>query len=750
MEDDKLILIRNIISNINNIKNTLDIDTNLIESVLIKDVCSLFDLLKDQEVITEADLKFLRYVSNFIGIPHYYDMLSKKFEKNTNISNLDISSFSSYIAESTLYTRKDFKLHKYQKDVLDNFQEKVINRYLLTAPTSFGKTQVVYEIIQKMKYKNVLLIFPTIALLSENYEKIYSNPLLRSNYKIHTISNINNEQFGEKNIFVFTPERYSSFHDKNINFNMDFVFIDEFYKIDNQFLDENKGENENERDQVYRLASSFAIRETNDVLLVGPYLEINFNNSFGKFLENNHIKVLDFNMIEIVNKKYLQENINGNKKLIKIVSNILAKEQNLIIYKQSKDTVKKTVKYLTDKFTFSILYSEDYNQFLDHIKNEFGENWFLYQSLKRGIAAHHGLIPKYIQKDIIRFFNKGYIKILVCTTTITEGVNTSAKTMLVLSSKKGKKDLKKFDAKNISGRSGRFLEHYTGSVFIGNKEFDKILNSDKTEDLKHKNYDIGSIKTDVDIDNTDEKYLNEDDKSKKEKTNEEIAKLNIDNYIFTQFKSISRENKIILYKAYKSLSHEDMEKIKSSITNFQRNSVDKYTLDFIFKILKENNIILPEDLKKIDFFLNKKARDGHTLLSTFISLYLGKSFKEQISYLITNNNQDIDKAINNAANFTFNILKYIIPKYIGLFNLIFKYIESKNQEKPIEEIIGFDRFVSRLEYGGAISEKGQMAFDYGCSFNVLNKIENNNSKISLDDYEKKQFEEINNLFNSSD
>ena len=84
------------------------------------------------------------------------------------------------------------QISKLQKEVLDLYNTGRINRYFLSASTSFGKTFLVYEIIRKMKYKNVLLVFPTIALLSENLTKIYSDPRylwIKEQYKIHTVSN---------------------------------------------------------------------------------------------------------------------------------------------------------------------------------------------------------------------------------------------------------------------------------------------------------------------------------------------------------------------------------------------------------------------------------------------------------------------------------------------------------------------------------------------------------------------------------
>mgnify|MGYP006974657127 CR=1 FL=1 len=80
-----------------------------------------------------------------------------------------------------------------------------------------------------MKYKNVLLVFPTIALLSENLTKIYSDPRylwIKEQYKIHTVSNVSPDDLGEYNVFIYTPERYLSFLDFKQNVIFWLVFFD--------------------------------------------------------------------------------------------------------------------------------------------------------------------------------------------------------------------------------------------------------------------------------------------------------------------------------------------------------------------------------------------------------------------------------------------------------------------------------------------------------------------------------------------
>jgi len=55
---------------------------------------------------------------------------------------MNLLSISSFLNEAHL-TLNNYMLHKYQKEVLELFEFHFDNRYILSAPTSFGKTFIV-------------------------------------------------------------------------------------------------------------------------------------------------------------------------------------------------------------------------------------------------------------------------------------------------------------------------------------------------------------------------------------------------------------------------------------------------------------------------------------------------------------------------------------------------------------------------------------------------------------------------------
>ena len=105
----------------------------------VKNVCSFFDYIK-HEPLSDADLNFLLFLANEAGMPQYYDLLKKKFTENEIADeNVNALTMSALFHDASLI-RGENKLHRYQKTVIDSFVASQRNRYVLTAPTSFGKT----------------------------------------------------------------------------------------------------------------------------------------------------------------------------------------------------------------------------------------------------------------------------------------------------------------------------------------------------------------------------------------------------------------------------------------------------------------------------------------------------------------------------------------------------------------------------------------------------------------------------------
>ena len=728
----------------------------------VKGVCDYFDSIKTEEILG-ADLNFFSLLANEAGVPQYYDMLISKnnIDEDGTIQDISLGMLGALFYDASLTVEDGSgKLHRFQRMILDKYNYCMRNRFVLTAPTSFGKTFIVYQIMNKMKYNNILLIFPTISLLTENYERIRSNNTFR-NYRIHTLSEC---EFSpeECNIFLFTPERYLSFLDANKSLKLDFSFIDEVYKIDNGYLiDETIAENE--RDIAYRLALEYVCKNSKDILLAGPYISIaseTDNNSFLTFCNRNGFSVLFFNEYEIVSRNYYEITKTGNydiedlhisipnigkKALIKnIVLAVSNPQENTIIYCGKKIDAEKYSTYLIDEpdavKTIMQMYTgyrdDIYELFLNHLEMTYGSDWIVVKALRNRVGIHHGLIPKYIQKEIINLFNRGQLLCMFSTTTITEGVNTPAKNIVITSLKKGKKELKQFDAKNIAGRAGRFGKHYSGRVIDISKGFEDIVEGNN-DDLKHKNYDPEMPKTDVDFQITEEQYLSENEREKKAEIERKLNDLNLPSEVVNKFKVVGPEKKIWLYETIINMSSEDRYWINELIRKVYNSRGGYFDWQGLQVVI---NLIAPiiSDAKLLSMINRKistKNGDEFSLLVCYLNAYLQQGFMGMVNYKIDKKGVRIDTAMRNIADIVYNTFKYQLVKYLGVFDIIYRYVVAKEKQSEIDKVIGLSYLLQKLEYN-ATNEKAKLVSDYGVPFNIVRKYDNPGVNVELDKYEQ--------------
>lgn len=765
---DKSEAARNAIISINQAK-----ENPMLRPAMIDAVCTYFDGMKGM-ALSHADRMFMHYLSNQAGLPQYYHpMLTTDISIDDDIS---LQTLLNYVNESSLIAGEEVMLHRYQKEILDLFTIGHLNRYFLSASTSFGKTFLIYEIIRKMQYNTIVLIFPTIALMSENLAKINTDrryQWVRERYKVHTLSDIT--EWGEHNLFIYTPERYLSFTDKNHNIpRIDFVFVDEAYKLDNSFVIDEE-EKENERDITYRVALHFLLRQDDiDCLLAAPYVpDLNRlyergEDSFSIFLRIRNIMPLDYNKYEIVGKEVYnvlgrkRVNVDNDleleypettkeKRLIYTVSQLISRQENMIVYAYSRTSAESYAKKLIDSGNIADIDIKPISPFVTHLENSMngmGKNWVVTRALKKGIGIHHGLVPKYIQNEIIYLFNNRILHTLICTTTITEGVNTTAKNMIILSYKKGKKDLKKFDAKNIEGRAGRFLQHYRGRVFILDRKFNDIMEQ-PDETLHHKYYDRLARKNDVDLMFVeDRRFMNHYDVQRKIEIAHLLHKIPLHELILNSYTTIPIEDKQALYFSLKNLNVKKRAYINNFVKQYNESRFfGTQNFDAICKLIR--SVIRNKDLSDIiDVEVNQVC-----LFSIMVYYYLRGGLQECINYRVRK--YDIDSAVQYSTKFVYNTLKYQAVKYLGLFNLIYRVVQMEEEGVAYFETHGIDVLLAKFEFnaetiqGRQVSDLGapQRVVDY---FDLLgkSKVRAQRKHAEMDVYEKALTQSIMNIISN--
>lgn len=53
--------------------------------------------------------------------------------------------------------------------------------------------------------------------------------------------------------------------------------------------------------------------------------------------------------------------------------------------------------------------------------------------------------------------------------------------------------------------------------------------------------------------------------------------------------------------------------------------------------------------------------------------------------------ENVDNSIRESTKFVYNTMRYHVVKYLGVFNIIYKFILSQEKGVPIDEVRGIDR-----------------------------------------------------------
>lgn len=345
--------------------------------------------------------------------------------------------------------KENVTLHREQSSLLRKLLEG--KSIAVSAPTSFGKSFVIDAFIRIKKPVNVLIIVPTIALTDETRRRLYKK--FASEYKIITTSEV---ELGEKNIFIFPQERALNYLNKIESF--DILIVDEFYKASNKFDKERSpslvkailklGE---KAKQKYFLAPNITSLQDNPFTRGMEFIHLNFSTVF---LEKHDL----YNEINKDNQK-------KSEKLLEILSQ---KKTKSLIYAGTYSNVDSisTILLANSKQEGSELL----NQFSEWLGKNYEYNWNLTNLVRRGTGIHNGRLHRSLSQIQVKLFEEEEgINQLISTSSIIEGVNTSAENVIIWMNKNGKSSLNDFTYKNIIGRGGRMFKHFIGKIYILDK-----------------------------------------------------------------------------------------------------------------------------------------------------------------------------------------------------------------------------------------------------------------------------------------
>lgn len=642
---------------------------------------------EEAQYILTVSLIFFKYYNNdkrfkgYFNIAYYiilkYSLINQDYRPLYDISLqigfYPISEFimknnllqEQYLHESiinqeirTKYNNSDYietiEQHNRSNDILDKIK---LEDSAYIAPTSYGKSSIIREIIKENNFAKIAIIVPTKSLITQSYSDVRN---LNLDYKLILHDEMYNGE--DRFIGVLTQERATRLINK-FNIHFDILFIDEAHNI---------LKNNSRNHLLSRLIMLNYKNNPNQRLLYLSPLVNDTKNLKVKFTSNGEIfeSSIKHNL-----KAYEVFYLDKNKKLhsynrftdeyylmdtnIDLIDYIFANSQSKnFIYNYRPKNVELLAKKISS--TRHKLNSNNLNYISKTITDEISEDIDLVELVQKGIIYLHGKQPT-ILKEYLEHQYKGVsdLNYIIANSVILEGINFPIDTLFITSTF----GLNVKDLNNLIGRVNRLNYVFQSSLsklvstihFVDSAEFtDKRSNMsnklsllrehtffDENKNPLMDNYDIDNLKIskkervkqkikDDELINLTEFLINEQDNSLENRIKHDFIENNIGDFywnfeaiiplIIKNFNNISDKNNVIstLFEVFivnieTQIRDFEIERLKNEkARNYYKNYIDTIQLlslrDKIISTIKYFEI------------KSKNEEDSH--------LFIGSSFGE--------------------------------------------------------------------------------------------------------------------------
>lgn len=243
---------------------------------------------------------------------------------------------------------------------------------------------------------------------------------------------------------------------------IDFLVIDEVYKLET--------DPSNDRVLVLNMAYYYLAQKAKKYVLLAPFIKsvenIEMLEKVPVFYNTLYSPVVN----EVIPVNILRHN-DRYSECQRLISTLNPEDKTLIYF----PTVTGIYKYVNEYIANEPLIDEidiPTQYFLAWAREEIHEDWCVIKAMERGYLIHNGQIPmgtRMLQLDYyetIGTYNK-----LLCTSTLLEGVNTTAKNIIITKPSRmsdrndNNDDFTAFDFFNLVGRTGRLNQHFIGNAY---------------------------------------------------------------------------------------------------------------------------------------------------------------------------------------------------------------------------------------------------------------------------------------------
>lgn len=378
--------------------------------------------------------------SDLSGFQEIYSALARSVGLWNYIDKKTADVRDEIVAEAATVPELQLALHREQVSALNALLDG--HNLILSAPTSFGKSLLVDALLLSDRFSRVAIVLPTIALLDEFRRRLVKRFGDRFDVVMHHSERITKN----KVIFLGTQERLINRDDLGF---LDLVVVDEFYKLDPSRRDD--------RSIILNAAVYKLLSKSKQFFFLGPNIDNLTTSSDGRwkfeFLRTRFstvaVDTIDLNKVSDKMERLSVEAYNADN-------------WPALVFVSSPDRANK----IASDFVAGNESVGSGEELAAWMRANYGDGWQLSAAVAAGVGVHHGRVPRALASRFVQLFNDKKIPILICTSTLIEGVNTAAKSVLIYDKKISRADYDFFTFANIKGRAGRLGQHHVGNVFL--------------------------------------------------------------------------------------------------------------------------------------------------------------------------------------------------------------------------------------------------------------------------------------------
>ena len=419
--------------------------------------------------------------------------------------------------------------------------------------------------------------------------------------------------FTKKNIFILTHDRVVQEMSYTLIEKIDFLVIDEVYKLEKDL--------NNDRVLVLNMAYYYMAKIAKKYVLLAPFIKSVEDTELLEKKPTLYTSEYSPVVNEVINCEIINDK-DREDECKRILDNIGKKEKTLIyfptvtgIYNYIKNVISKE-KIIEDL-------DESIKFFIDWAKEEIHEEWGIIKALERGYLIHNGQLPIGTRLFQMNLYEKSQsYNRLLCTSTLLEGVNTSAKNIIITRPSRTQNNtsdnFSAFDFYNLVGRTGRLYEHFLGRAYYIKGPMDSKY--EKIDAIRNIKFELTDESKDIDLQtgNIDE-HKDIIEFLKMLKIDKEEYCSNIGNKV--RFDTVKK-----MYNKYKEMKSKLLQELQNLISD---NEKGRYGLvSILYTIINDKNNALESNI--ITRLLN---RNRPRLKSVINAVLKGK--EDSIDFIIT-------------------------------------------------------------------------------------------------------------------